>query len=159
MQRLAVALACWFLLSASLMAEARQFPYEAVIRGDNVTVRCGQGKNFYATSRMNKGDVVTVHRHDPGGWYMISPPAGSFSWIAAEYVTTESAGAGTVTLPEGNTEGAPIWVGSDLGDDHSARQRVLHTGDTVQILGEDIFQTNTGSTRVYKITPPVREFR
>ncbi len=159
MQRLAVALACWFFLATSLMAETRKFPYEAVVRADNVTVRCGQGKNYYATTRVKKGDVLTVHRHDPGGWYMISPPEGSFSWIAAEFVKTESAGVGIVSLPEGDTDGAPVWVGSEMSDEHSVRQRVLHTGDTVQILSEDIFQTNTGSTRVYKIAPPVREFR
>ena len=159
MQRLAVALACLFSLTASLSAESRKFPYEAVVRADNVTVRCAQGKNGYATSRVKKGDILTVHRHDPGGWFMISPPEGSFSWIAAEHVKSENAGVGTVSLPEGDTEGAPVWVGSELGNDHSVRQRVLHTGDTVQIIGEDIFQTNTGSTRVYKIAPPLREFR
>jgi hypothetical protein len=159
MQRLAVALACLFSLTASLSAESRKFPYEAVVRADNVTVRCAQGKNGYATSRVKKGDILTVHRHDPGGWFMISPPEGSFSWIAAEHVKSENAGVGTVSLPEGDTEGAPVWVGSELGNDHSVRQRVLHTGDTVQIIGEDIFQTNTGSTRVYKIVPPLREFR
>lgn len=158
MQRLAVALACLFSLAASLSAESRKFPYEAVVRADNVTVRCAQGKNGYATSRVKKGDILTVHRHDPGGWYMISPPEGSFSWIAAEHVT-ENAGVGTVSLPEGDTEGAPVWVGSELGNDHSMRQRVLKTGDTVQVIGEDVFQTNTGSTRVYKIAPPIREFR
>ena len=159
MQRLAVALACWFFLETALSAETRKFPYEAVVRADNVTVRCGQGKNYYATARLPKGSSLIVHRHDPGGWYMVSPPEGSFSWIAAEHVVVDSPGMGTVTLPEGNAEGVPVWVGSDLTRDHSFRQRVLQSGDTVQILAEDVFQETTGSTRVYKIAPPAREFR
>lgn len=159
MQRLAVVLAYGFFLVSSLSAETRKFPYEATVRADNVTVRCGQGKEFYATSRMEKGAVLTVHRHDPGGWYMVSPPAGSFSWIAAEHVQVDAPGMGTVSLPEGDVDGTPVWVGSELTTDHSKRQRVLHSGDTVQILAEDVFQDNTGTTRVYKIAPPAREFR
>lgn len=159
MQRLAVALVFWFSLATSLLAEARKFPYEATVRADNVTLRCGQGKNYYATARMEKGAVLTVHRHDPGGWYMVSPPEGSFSWIASEHVQVDAPGMGTVTLPEGDVDGVPVWVGSDLTSDHSVRQRVLHTGDAVQILAEDVFQDTTGSTRVYKIVPPAREFR
>ena len=159
MPRLAVALAFWFSLATSLQAEARKFPYEATVRVDNVTVRCGQGKNYYATSRMEKGAVLTVHRHDPGGWYMVSPPTGSFSWIVAEHVQVEAPGMGIVTLPEGDVEGAPVWVGSELSHDHSVRQRVLQTGDAVHILAEELFQSTTGSTRMYKIAPPAREFR
>ena len=152
-------MAFWFSFATSLLAEARKFPYEATVRADNVTLRCGQGKNYYATSRMEKGAVLTVHRHDPGGWYMVTPPEGSFSWIAAEQVRVEAPGMGTVTLPEGDVDGAPVWVGSDLTSDHSVRQRVLHTGDAVQILAEDVFQDSLRSTKVYKIVPPAREFR
>ena len=159
MQRLAVVLAIGFFCVTSLQAETRKFPYEATVRADNVTVHCGQGKDFYATSRMEKGAILTVHRHDPGGWYMVSPPAGSFSWIAAEHVQVDAPGTGTVSLPEGDVDGTPVWVGSELTTDHSKRQRVLHPGDTVQILAEDVFQDTTGTTRVYKIAPPAREFR
>ena len=159
MQRLAVALAFWLSLATSLCAETRKFPYEAVVRADNTKVRCGQGKNYYATSELKKGDLLTVHRHDPGGWFMVSPPEGSFSWIAAEQVRVEAPGMGIVSLPEGDVEGAPVWVGSELSQDHSVRQRVLQTGDTVQIMAEDVFQDTTGSTKVYKIAPPAREFR
>jgi hypothetical protein len=159
MQRHAVALAFWLSLVTVLSAETRKFPYEATVRADNVTLRCGQGKNYYATARLEKGAVLTIHRHDPGGWYMVSPPEGSFSWIAAEHVQVDAPGMGTVTLPEGDVDGAPVWVGSDLTSDHSVRQRVLHTGDAVQILAEDLFQDTTGTTKVYKIVPPAREFR
>ena len=159
MQRLAVALAFWFLIATSLQAEARKFPYEAIVRVDNVTVRCGQGKHYYTTSRMEKGAILTVHRHDPGGWSMVSPPEGSFSWIAAEHVQVAAPGQGTVTLPEGDVDGAPVWIGSELSGDHSVRQRVLQSGDAVQILAEDRFQDSTGTTKVYKIVPPAREFR
>ena len=159
MQRHAVALAFWLSLVTALSAQTRKFPYEATVRADNVTLRCGQGKNYYATARLEKGAVLTVHRHDPGGWYMVSPPEGSFSWISAEHVQIDAPGMGTVSLPEGDVDGAPVWVGSDLTSDHSVRQRVLQTGDAVQILAEDLFQDSTGTTKVYKIVPPAREFR
>lgn len=155
MVRQVVALLCGLLLSSSLSAAVTQFPYEAVVRTDNAAVRCGQGKNYYVTAQLRKGTQVVVHRHDPGGWSMISPPEGSFSWIAADQVRVDAPGTGTVELSEGDTSGAPVWIGSDQGDHHSVRQRVLRTGDTVQILGEDSFDKG----RFYKIAPPAREFR
>lgn len=159
MQRWLIAFASWFCLAPAMAAETRQFPYEAIVRADNTKVRCGRGKNFYATSELAKGTSLMVHRHDPGGWYMVTPPPGSFSLIAVEHVKVETPGTGIVTLPEESPQGAPVWVGSELTNDHTVRQRTLQSGDAVQILGEDVLQDATGTTRVYKISPPVREFR
>lgn len=159
MVRQVVALLCGLLVCTPVLAAVNQFPYEAVVRTDNAAVRCGQGKNYYVTSQLKKGTQVVVHRHDPGGWSMISPPEGSFSWISFDHVQVAAPGSGTVELPDGDTSGAPVWVGSEQGDEHSVRQRVLRTGDTVQILGEESFDDGRGSRKFYKIAPPAREFR
>ena len=68
--------------------QSRTFPYQAVITENETYVRSGPGSRYYPTARLSEGVNVTVHRHDPGGWYMIAPPAGSFSWIRAEYIET-----------------------------------------------------------------------
>lgn len=159
MVRQLVALLCGILACTSAIAAVTQFPYEAVVRTDNAAVRCGQGKNYYVTSQLKKGTQVVVHRHDPGGWSMISPPEGSFSWISVDHVQVAAPGSGTVELPEGDTSGAPVWIGSEQGDEHSVRQRVLRSGDTVQILGEESFDDGRGPRKFYKIAPPPREFR
>lgn len=159
MVRQVVTLLCGLLACTQVLAAVTQFPYEAVVRTDNAAVRCGQGKNYYVTSQLRKGTPVVVHRHDPGGWSMISPPDGSFSWISADHVRVDAPGTGTVELPEDDTSGAPVWIGSDKGDEHSVRQRVLRTGDTVQILGEGNFDDGRGGRKFYKIAPPAREFR
>lgn len=159
MVRQVVASLCGLLICAQVVAGVTQFPYEAVVRTDQATVRCGQGKNYYATMQLRKGATVVVHRHDPGGWSMISPPEGSFSWISADHVRVDAPGTGTVELPEDDISGAPVWIGSDQGEEHSVRQRILRSGDTVQILDEGTFDDGRGSRKFYKISPPAREFR
>jgi len=66
--------------------QSRKFPYQAIITENETYIRSGPGSRYYPTARLSQGANVTVHRHDPGGWYMIAPPSGSFSWIRAEYV-------------------------------------------------------------------------
>ncbi|HLQ45089.1 MAG TPA: SH3 domain-containing protein, partial [Planctomycetaceae bacterium] len=70
----------------SAAAQSRQFPYDALIADDDVYARSGPGQRYYPTSRFRKGEHVTVVRHDPGGWFMIEPPAGSFAWVRQEFV-------------------------------------------------------------------------
>src|SRR5579863_5467148 len=76
-------------------AAAKEPPYEAVIEADEAFARCGPGRNYYPTSKLMRGDRVTVRRHDPGGWFMIDPPAGSFSLIRVDDVSAEG-NVGTV---------------------------------------------------------------
>ena len=66
-----------------LAAEEPTFPYTAYANTDDVYVRSGPGKNYYPTEKLKRGDAVEVYRHDPGGWYAIRPPHGSFSWVPA----------------------------------------------------------------------------
>jgi hypothetical protein len=131
-----------------------QFPYRAVVEGAEAYVRSGPGRNYYPTAKLKAGRRVTVHRHDPGGWYMIAPPKGSFSWIRANYVRKDGAGRGTLT-----SNNVIVRVGSEFGNDRDVEQVRLSTGDTVEILGERTFSTRAGAVVMYQIVPPRGEYR
>ena len=141
---------------------SRSFPYEALVRTAEVEVRSGPGQRYYVTGRLRQNERVTVHRHDPGGWYMISPPSGSFSWIDADLVRPAGGTTGIIEVPQ--TIGAPapralVRIGSEFSDDHAYYGRELTTGDEVQILGEKTLITDRGAARMYKIAPPALEYR
>jgi hypothetical protein len=160
---IAMLMACplFALLPDRNLAAAEQFPYQAVVVADQTEVRCGPGMKFYATSIAKKNDQVTVHRHDHGGWYMISPPPGSFSWIDASLVNPIGGNRGVVTITPGAGAGsrAIVRIGSVLSDDHSFFGRELSNGDEVVILGEKVLAGPSGGKRMLKIAPPAQEFR
>lgn len=135
-------------------AQARTFPYQAVITENETYVRSGPGSRYYPTARLSQGASVVVHRHDPGGWYMIAPPPGSFSWIRAEYVETSDNKTGVV-----NDNQVVVRVGSSFGDKRDVEQKRLSQGDRVTILGEQSFNTPEGLVHMYKIAPPRGEYR
>jgi hypothetical protein len=148
------------LLAAPLTAaaaERRSFPYEAVVTATEAEVHSGHGKDkgHYVTGRLRQGAKVTVHRQDPGGWYMIIPPRGSFSWVPAKSVKREG-NVGTVIA-----NAVPVRVGTVDGDDHTVEHRRLSVDDQVKILGEKFLATSPTSTAElwYKIEPPQREWR
>lgn len=134
--------------------QSRKFPYEAVIDADSVFVHSGPGKKYYATSRMSQSERVIVHRHDPGGWYMIAPPAGSFSWIRCDAVSRVSRLRGV--LIDNNVV---VRVGSTLDDSRDVFQSRLSKGRRVEILGEQTVRTERGRIRMFKISPPKGEWR
>jgi hypothetical protein len=155
-------LACLVLASAaSAQAAEMQFPYEAVVAGDDVTARSGPGKNYYATSKLDRGTQVVVHRHDPGGWFMITPPPGSISWIEASLVERQGS-RGIVNAPtdeQGRPGQAVVRIGSTVSDDHGYTGRRLSTGDEVEIIGEQTLAMPQGPVRMLQIVPPLREYR
>jgi len=146
-------LALWILISPAFAAD-RKFPYEAIVDIAEEFVRSGPGQKFYPTSKIHKGDRVTVHRHDPGGWVMIAPPEGSFSWIQSEYVTRQAGDQGTLTQ-----NNVIVRVGSAFNDERDWYQRELNKGDTVEILGERSFETDRGPVKMLQIKPPANEYR
>ena len=135
-------------------AQDRRFPYEAVVDVDEEFIRSGPGRVYFPTGKLARGDKVAVHRHDPGGWYMIAPPDGSFSWIQAEYVQRIDDKRGRLTA-----NNVIVYVGSSLADERSVYQRTLSKGDTVEILDETIVNGERGPVSLYKIKPPSREYR
>ncbi|MSR60416.1 MAG: hypothetical protein EXS05_22715 [Planctomycetaceae bacterium] len=148
------------LFAAALPANAAPqavFPYEATVEVETTLVRSGPGSKYYPTSRLKQGERVVVQRHDPGGWHMIAPPAGSFSWIPARYVDKASADRGTV-----NTNNVAVRVGSFESDIRELFHRKLSQGDEVRILSEKSLdpETGTGPKELwYRIAPPRGEWR
>lgn len=132
----------------------RKFPYAAQIDIAEEYVRSGPGQKFYPTSKLRRGDRVSVHRHDPGGWVMIAPPEGSFSWIQADYVRRKPPQSGI--LAENHVI---VRVGSQFNDERDWYQLELSKGDLVEILGEKTFDTDRGPVKMYKIKPPANEYR
>lgn len=124
------------ILTDKATAQSQKFPYDAVIADDEVYSRSGPGnKPYYPTSRLRKGDHVTVIRHDHGGWFMIEPPPGSFAWVRQEFVNRQG-DRGVIT---GDSQ-IVAWVGTSFGDDHYVEQRRLQPGESVEILGEKILR-------------------
>ncbi len=139
---------------AVLRASRTKFPYEATVVSSEAVVHSGPGSRFYATGKLKRDAKVTVHRHDPGGWYMISPPNGSYSLIRADYVRKEAAHLGIVTQNH-----VVVRVASTLNKHHEVEQRRLMKGDRVHILGEDKVDDRGRVLKMYRIEPPRGEFR
>ena len=142
-------------LPETAAAEAPTFPYEAVIHAEEAYVRSGPGQeSYYPTSLLKRGAKVMVHRHDPGGWYMIAPPADSFNWIRADYVQRQQGNRGTVTSND-----VVVGIGTIFGDHHDVWHTKLSKGDEVVILGEQTIRDDRGAVPMLKIQPPKGEWR
>ena len=135
-------------------AQIKSFPYDAKVVVDEVFVRSGAGDSYYPTQKLPRETVVTVHRHDPGGWYMIDPPQGSFSWIPERYVKRLNDTEGEVA-----EESVIAFVGSEFGDEASVFQRRLKTGEKISIMGQRQIVTSSGPQSMLQIAPPTRERR
>lgn len=147
--------ACLLMLTAvSAFAQNRQFPYQAEIVADETYARSGGGEQFYPTMSLKRGDNVKVWRHDPGGWFMIEPPRGSFSWVPSRYVRGLNGASGEIT-----EDNVAVFVGSNFGEETSVWQRNMRASEKVTILGQQTLDTQSGPMQMYKIAPPKREFR
>ena len=140
---------------ATAQSRNEKFPYDATIADDEVYARSGPGnKPYYPTARLRKGDRVTVIRHDPGGWYMIEPPPGSFAWVRQEHVKRQE-DRGIIT---GDSQ-VVAWVGTSFGDDHYVEQRRLQPGEEVAIIGEKTLKDERGEVSYLRIKSPKGHFR
>ncbi len=142
------ALTCY--AATGTVAAEPTFPYTAYANADNVHVRSGPGENYYPTATLPKGAAVEVYRHDPGGWYAVRPPDGSFSWVQADGVRPLD---DRIVMVEGAR--AVARVGSQLSDIRDVIQVRLEPGEQLQVLGAKTF----GGQTWYKIAPPSGEFR
>ena len=142
------------LVTSPAMGQIKEFPYEAKVVADETFVRSGAGDAYYPTQKLSRDAVVTVHRHDPGGWYMIDPPEGSYSWIPERFVNRLNDTTGEV-----REENVIAFVGSEFGDEISVFQRRLKTGEKINILGQRKIDTISGPQSMLQIQPPVRERR
>jgi len=121
------------------------FPYIAEITGDDVYIRSGPGTNYYNCGKLRKGDKVKVV-NTRFSWSCIVPPAGSFSWISAQYVGIDANNPGAGTVAGDNVR---VYAGSDeVRPMHSTSMQLkLNKGEPVRMLGEE-------KDNYYKIAPP-----
>jgi len=144
----------YFLLVAQAAGEETIFPYKAWITANDVYVRSGPGQTYYPTDKLQEGDEVEVYRHDPGGWYAIRPPEGSFTWVSGKFLTQGGNNLAVVT-----EDGVAARVGSRFSDIRDVIQVRLHKGEVIELL--DVKEVGTGPDRQtwYKVAPPSGEFR
>ncbi|MBN2456132.1 MAG: hypothetical protein JXB29_06305 [Sedimentisphaerales bacterium] len=120
-------------------------PYIAEITGHDVHIRSGPGTNYYSCGKVKTGDRVTVVG-TKFSWSQIVPPAGSFSWIAQQYVAIDlnNPDYGTVAGDD-----VRVYAGSDYKEPiHSTiMQQKLDKGYKIRLLGEE-------KDDYYKIAPP-----
>jgi len=138
--------------STAAAAASPQFPYKARVTAEDVYVRSGPGQNYYPTDKLAEGDTVEVYRHDPGGWYAVRPPDGSFAWVSARYLSPGEANLAVV-----NAENVAARLGSRFSDIRDVIQVRLKKGEVVEVLGAET--DREGIKRWYKIAPPSGEFR
>ena len=121
------------------------FPYVAEITGDDILIRSGAGTQYYNCGKLRKGDRVEVVS-TLFSWSRIVPPAGSFSWISAQYVSIDANDPNVGIVIGDNVR---VYAGSNLFRPiHSTTQQLkLSRGDKVKLLREE--QEN-----YYKIAPP-----
>lgn len=143
-----------FLSASVATAQISEFPYEARVVVDELFVRSGSGESWHPTQRLTRDAIVTVRRHDPGGWYQITPPEGSFSWVPSRFVRRLDEKTGEIS--ENNVV---AFVGSEFGDDTSVWQRSLGAGEKVTILEERELDTLSGPQKMFRILPPRLEWR
>jgi uncharacterized protein YgiM (DUF1202 family) len=135
-------------------AAVEQFPYKAYISTEEAFVRSGPGEDYYATDKLRRGDEVEVYRHDPGGWYAIRPPDGSFSWAPARYLQPAEENLAIVVA-----DSVSVRVGSRLSDDRRTAQVRLRKGEVVELLEPEALSAKGVPPAWCKIAPPAGEFR
>lgn len=129
------------LAHAQVQTDASGFPWEGEVTGTNVYVRSGAGTNYYPTTKLHTGDRVLVHG-EKFGWYRISPPANSFSYIDKTKVQ-RSPGAPFAVVNQDQTY---TRAGSHLVSRKTSTQVILNKGSRVEIIGE--------SDGFFRIKPP-----
>lgn len=145
------------IVSQSLSAAddgGERFPYSAFVAAEQTPVRSGPGEQFYPVLDLKHGDAVEVWRHDPGGWCAIRPPAGSFSWVSADFIRPINEKLAAVAGREVN-----IRVGTQFSDMRDVVQLQLNDGDQVAILGSRRLTEGDREAWWYKVLPPAGEFR
>jgi len=149
----ATVLSCCVLVASAAGGE-QVFPYKGFINTDDVYVRSGPGQSYYPTAKLKKGQQVEVYRHDPGGWYAVKPPEGSFAWVARRFLK-----AGVDNLAVVTEDRVAARVGSRFSNIKDVIQVRLHQGEVVEVLESKRFENDPQGATWYKIAPPSGEFR
>ena len=131
------------------LALGLDFPYVAYVNSTDVYVRSGPGRDYYPTDKLQKGERVEVYRHDPGGWFAIRPPRGSFSWVSSRHLDSLDDELAVV-----NSERVVARVGSVFSDVRDVIQVRLERDEKIELA-----EPPTGDSPWCKIAPPAGEFR
>ena len=126
-----------------------EFPYAVYVNSADVYVRSGPGRDYYPTDKLEKGERLEVYRHDPGGWYAVRPPHGSFTWVSKRHL--DPAGDELATV---NSNRVVARVGSAFSDARDVIQVRLDKGEQVELL-----EPISDDSPWCKIAPPSGEFR
>jgi uncharacterized protein YgiM (DUF1202 family) len=120
--------------------ENAKFQLVGEINTNQVAVHSGPSNSFYPTTKLKKGDKVTVVGKK-GEWLKILPPEGSFSYVPQVYVARRGEGkVGRVNSP------LNVRAGSSLNSMKTTVQTKLDVDQDVTIVGvEDEY---------FKIVPP-----
>jgi len=156
MRRLILAWALGGLLAADFALAQQTFPYKAYVAADDVYVRSGPGDDYYPTDKLPAGTVVEVYRHDPGGWYAIKPPEGSFAWVSRRYLKPAGDALAEVTGTR-----VAARVGSRFSTIRDVVQVRLDEGELVELIEPDQCALPGGESSDHwvKVAPPSGEFR
>jgi len=141
-------------LAVSPAGGEQVFPYKAYVSSDDVYVRSGPGQSYYPTDKLKAGQEVEIYRHDPGGWYAIRPPEGSFSWVSGRFLQP-----GIDNLAVVSADRVAARVGSRFSDIRDVIQVRLHKAEVVEVLEKKQSPAGSDGEIWYKIAPPSGEFR
>lgn len=125
--------------------ENSKFATTGIILSNAVFVRCGPGDNYYPTMKLDKGAKVKVvgAKFD---WLKITPPEGSFCYVAKLYVDRHGDGkVGRV-----NKDSINVRAGSSLSALKIGILCELRQNEEVEILGDE--------QEYFKIKPPAAAF-
>src|SRR5438132_1394055 len=110
----------------------RADPTSIKITLPEVMVRSGPSPEFYATSKLHKGEAVSVLHKEDTGWLAIVPPSGSFSWIDTRLLVPNGPNAAIVSAAE-----AQVWAGSRLDNSEPTVSRKKATkGTLLTVIGK-----------------------
>ncbi len=154
MPRFCVAVALIGASCATTLKAENAFPYTAYVTATDVYVRSGPGENYYPTEKLPRGAAVEVFRHDPGGWYAIRPPEGSYSWVSADYIEPVGDDLARIT-----GDRVAARVGSRLHDQRDVIQIQLYRGEEVLLLGAKRLGEGASARTWYQVAAPAGEFR
>src|SRR5207248_11130861 len=101
------------LLGGPAIADEKDFaPYTATVVQTTADVRSGPSEKMYVTNRLARGDKVNVVGQRDGGWLVIEPPEGSFSWINERFLQrSQDPRIAIVVRPDGVRAPIPVLVG------------------------------------------------
>ncbi|QDU81407.1 hypothetical protein Pla110_31480 [Polystyrenella longa] len=156
MSRITLIVTTVLLSLGNLVSAASKFPYEAVIQSDSAQVRSHNSQRSAITNELSSGDRIVVYAHQPGGWYKIVPPEGSFSLIPVNLVEARADLSGTGVVLQNNS---PAYMGSAVGEMNTGVHNKLSKNDEVTLLEKVSINTQRGPVEMYKIAPPAYEYR